>query len=348
MNKEQDLREALKNKLLDLTNNNPLNELKYELENRFICSVPGLRVLTRVKELSRALEKIERKGYTSLDQFTDLIGMKIITRNLSDLYSIVEHINRTYNPHSADDYIKKSKITGYKGYHTNFYYKGFNVELQLQTHAMAKASLITHDRLYKQVTADKTAILVSNIKRVIPGWISEPLSNLAQQLIFSAVISFDIIQKQGLRGYRTYLQELKHYSKIDFTPGGFYKGTTSPPYNDIAREKDGEKVAGIQRNIRDMYIKSYPELSYISDAAAEELSSVYLKTGRMLSVSEIKDLRQKLGKDIENGTTGVDVQLFKSLDHILTDLKLFNNNARHNTIRTNDIERDMTDIDIGT
>jgi len=242
------LKESLKSLLSDLAGNNPLNELKHTIENKFIYSIPDLVVLTRVKDLDRALEKIERKGYTRLDQFTDLVGIKVIVPTVKDLYSVVSFVNKTFQTISADDYIKHPKESGYKGYHTNFIYKGFNVELQLQTHAMAKASMITHDRFYKHIPTTAAGKFMKSLKRVLPAFIFDPMANMVQRLIFATVIPYEIIKSQGFNGYRQYIKDLAYFNKIDFTskhvPGDYGRGCGTHNRQPGARQRRGNPDSG--------------------------------------------------------------------------------------------------------
>ena len=177
MANSQELKETLRIMLSDLGSNNPLIDIKQRMDILFVGDIDEFKVLTRIKDLDRAIEKIDRKGYTRIDQFTDLAGMKFLTRNLSDLYKVVDYLNITYHPFSANDYIKFPKSSGYKGYHTNFYYKGFNVEVQLQTHAMAKASLITHDRFYKQMPGYITGRIIKQLKNILPHFLYNQVIN---------------------------------------------------------------------------------------------------------------------------------------------------------------------------
>lgn len=292
------LKESLKSLLSDLAGNNPLNELKHTIENKFIYSIPDLVVLTRVKDLDRALEKIERKGYTRLDQFTDLVGIKVIVPTVKDLYSVVSFVNKTFQTISADDYIKHPKESGYKGYHTNFIYKGFNVELQLQTHAMAKASMITHDRFYKHIPTTAAGKFMKSLKRVLPAFIFDPMANMVQRLIFATVIPYEIIKSQGFNGYRQYIKDLAYFNKIDFAPkhvsGDFDRNANKGLSNDIVHEHSAE---------------------YLSK----------------LSVTEIVDLRQKLGRELENNPDPCKMDLFNKLDNMYREIKISNVNTPINS-----------------
>lgn len=322
MSTETDLRETLKNRIIEISKNNPLESIKLSMENNFIGVVPGFRVLTRVKDLTRALEKIDRKGYTHINQFTDLTGMKILTRNLNDLYKIVDHINKTYHPHSADDYIKHPKVTGYKGYHTNFYYNGMNVEVQLQTHAIERASQITHDRFYKQMPGNITGQLVKLFKKILPKSITTPIINSIQNIIFRTVVPYDILRKQGLQGLTQYLKDVKRFSVIDFTP----KQEPAPLGKD-------ERIT-IKENVKEYKVK------YINENTTVAIKEINNKFGHNLSMSEIKELRQKIGQEIDNNSIA-DIELFRKLDRVFTDMKLTDTRIRSQQVEQKSIEVDL-------
>ncbi|NLN47883.1 MAG: hypothetical protein GX154_02040 [Clostridiales bacterium] len=332
MDNPQELKEVLKKLISDLTGNNPLKEIKQNMENMFGENIAGFTVLSRIKELDRAIEKIDRKGYTRIDQFTDLAGMKILTRNISDLYKFVGYINNNYQTISADDYIKHPKKSGYKGYHTNFKYKGYNVELQLQTYAMAKASQITHDRFYKQMPGSIISKIIRQLKNMLRPFMYNPLINGLQRLLFAPVIPHQIISSQGLKGYRRYIEDKAHYSKIDFTP------KPAPPVQSQVKEQtthyaSESEINRIHESVKSHYKSEYPAISNIGTDTSLAIKEVCEHYGRKLSIPEIKELRQRLGHEIENNPGTENKEIFEKLDNIVSDLKTVNRQIKNDQLQ---------------
>ncbi|MFP4697914.1 MAG: hypothetical protein ACLFMO_04315 [Eubacteriales bacterium] len=50
-----------------------------------------------MKDYNKAIEKIKRKGYTSVNQLTDLCGGKIVTNNIDDIYKFKNSIESNNN-----------------------------------------------------------------------------------------------------------------------------------------------------------------------------------------------------------------------------------------------------------
>lgn len=73
----------------------------------------------------------------------------------------------------------------------------------------------------------------------------------------------------------------------------------------------------LQEDLKGQYKAEY----HVSQETALLIKEINKKFGRNLSLSEIKELRQKIGRAIEENQSNADMELFKKLDNIVTDLK---------------------------
>lgn len=106
-------------------------------------------IMSRVKSTESALEKLKRKGYTSVNDMSDLIGVKVVANAPSDLLKIKEILESNYKVLEVNDYILKPHDNGYVGLHMDLSIDGYSIECQIKTVAMNKAQDITHDHVYK-------------------------------------------------------------------------------------------------------------------------------------------------------------------------------------------------------
>ena len=82
--------------------------------------------------------KVQKKR-VSLEQITDIIGFRIILKNVDDCYKTLGIFHKKWNciPGKFKDYISSPKINGYKSIHTSVI--GSNkkpIEIQIRTHEM--------------------------------------------------------------------------------------------------------------------------------------------------------------------------------------------------------------------
>ncbi len=93
--------------------------------------------------------KVQKKR-VSLEQITDIIGFRIILKNIDDCYKTLGIIHKEYNciPGKFKDYISSAKINGYKSIHTSVI--GSNkkpIEIQIRTksmHEFAERGVASH------------------------------------------------------------------------------------------------------------------------------------------------------------------------------------------------------------
>ena len=93
--------------------------------------------------------KVQKKR-VSLEQITDIIGFRIILKDIDDCYKTLGIIHKEYNciPGKFKDYISSAKINGYKSIHTSVI--GSNkkpIEIQIRTktmHEFAERGVASH------------------------------------------------------------------------------------------------------------------------------------------------------------------------------------------------------------
>lgn len=94
---------------------------EYEYINKY---QPVDHIKSRIKTKESALKKLERKGYDlTIDNLKehvrDMVGIRIICSFLSDVYDIVDIIekSKTLKIKEKKDYIKNPKSSGYSSFH---------------------------------------------------------------------------------------------------------------------------------------------------------------------------------------------------------------------------------------
>lgn len=144
--------ENIENRLSILKQNNVENIIKNAITNS-LYNLKIVQVESRIKTYDSIVEKINRKNYKSIDEVKDLLGIRIICKNIDDVYKIQDRIINIFEDSKVKDYIKKHK-DGYRGIHI---YNKVNIknikdiplEIQIKTVAMKKAQDKTHDKIYK-------------------------------------------------------------------------------------------------------------------------------------------------------------------------------------------------------
>ncbi len=114
------------------------------IENKIDASIYG-----REKTPFSIWRKLQKKR-VSLDQITDIIGFRIIVKNIDDCYQALGILHKKWNciPGKFKDYISSPKINGYKSLHTSVIgsYKK-PIEIQIRTsdmHDFAERGIASH------------------------------------------------------------------------------------------------------------------------------------------------------------------------------------------------------------
>ena len=113
-------------------------ELSFELSEILNDNEINAEIHGREKTPLSIWRKVQKKR-VSLEQITDIIGFRIILKNVDDCYKTLGIFHKKWNciPGKFKDYISSPKINGYKSIHTSVI--GSNkkpIEIQIRTHEM--------------------------------------------------------------------------------------------------------------------------------------------------------------------------------------------------------------------
>ena len=143
--------------------NTELNILikEYEYKNNY---QPVEHIKSRIKTVESAIKKLENKGYeinlkNLINHVHDMVGIRIVCSFLSDVYDIVNIIEKSDFIAIRDkkDYIKNPKQSGYSSYHLIVLVPIFlddkkeyiEAEIQIRTMAMDFWASLDHKIQYK-------------------------------------------------------------------------------------------------------------------------------------------------------------------------------------------------------
>jgi len=120
-----------------------------------------LPIESRIKSIKSIIKKIQKRKFSSFAEVRDIVGVKIVVNNSSDVYNVIrilsENMLEKYE-HEIDDMIEKPRTNGYRAVHINLAYalsvEGkacmVPVEIQLKTLSQELWSILTHSDIYKQ------------------------------------------------------------------------------------------------------------------------------------------------------------------------------------------------------
>ena len=123
----------------------PLNSIQMTLRNRTKRIDDGGIVAQRIKRLSSTQDKLRRYGRLRLSEMQDVGGCRVVVRSVERVYQLVnKYKNDKRTLHQLadeDDYIRKPKPSGYRGYHLIYEYNnpnndawnGQKIEMQLRS-----------------------------------------------------------------------------------------------------------------------------------------------------------------------------------------------------------------------
>lgn len=132
----------------------------------------------RIKTNESITNKLQQKGYEpkpwcATDYLSDIIGIRIVTQYLSDIYHIVNIIRKEYNIKEECDYIANPKESGYRSYHIIInipvniekfpYTDNIDVEIQIRTMGMDFFASLEHSLVY---TRQKSPDMQNNLSLV--------------------------------------------------------------------------------------------------------------------------------------------------------------------------------------
>ena len=146
-----DARKLIKDRLDQIKDNNLINynSVLSEFENLLKKNNVDFEIFSREKTPFSIWRKIQKKR-TSLEQITDIIGFRIILKNIENCYKTLGFFHSKWNciPGKFKDYISSPKINKYKSIHTAII--GPNkrpIEIQLRTkqmHEFAQRGIASH------------------------------------------------------------------------------------------------------------------------------------------------------------------------------------------------------------
>lgn len=143
----------------------------------------------RIKGAESLKEKLRRQGLevtaeSALENLSDLVGARVITHFIGDIYTVLDLIksNPNWRVKQVKDYIAAMKPNGYRSLHViltvPFGAGGFDTidaEIQLRTIAMDCWASLEHQLKYKK-TIKNTALIVDELKRCADEMASTDLS----------------------------------------------------------------------------------------------------------------------------------------------------------------------------
>ena len=139
---------------------------------------PAEHIISRIKSSESLEGKLKRqnlpKGPASgLTNLMDLIGVRIVTHFVGDVYAVLEGIEKSdlWEVHWVKDYIANPKPNGYRSLHAIIKFPvdcpGFETimaEIQLRTIAMDCWASLEHQLKYKK-DIKNTELIVAELKR---------------------------------------------------------------------------------------------------------------------------------------------------------------------------------------
>ncbi len=135
-----DARKLIKKRLdeIKLDRKDIFEEQSFELSEILNDNEINAEIHGREKTPFSIWRKVQKKR-VSLEQITDIIGFRIILKNVDDCYKTLGIFHKKWNciPGKFKDYISSPKINGYKSIHTSVI--GSNkkpIEIQIRTHEM--------------------------------------------------------------------------------------------------------------------------------------------------------------------------------------------------------------------
>ncbi|MDC3099093.1 RelA/SpoT family protein [Candidatus Pelagibacter sp.] len=146
-----DARKLIKKRLdeIKLDKKNLFEELSFELSSILNENHINAEIYGREKTPFSIWRKVQKKR-VSLEQVTDIIGFRVILKNIDDCYKTLGIFHKKWNciPGKFKDYISSPKINGYESIHTSVI--GSNkkpIEIQIRTsemHEFAERGIASH------------------------------------------------------------------------------------------------------------------------------------------------------------------------------------------------------------
>ena len=146
-----DARELIKKRLDEIKEDKvtTFNSISYNLSDLLNQNHLNAQIVGREKTPFSIWRKVQKKR-TSLEQITDIIGFRVIVKNIEDCYKALGVFHKEWNciPGKFKDYISSPKINKYQSLHTSVI--GPNrrpIEIQIRTlsmHEFAERGIASH------------------------------------------------------------------------------------------------------------------------------------------------------------------------------------------------------------
>lgn len=151
---------AVKEKLESYKEANTLERFEQKLDtilrNAGLLPDKDYYITTRYKNPTGIEEKVKRKGYTNPEQFTDLMGIRVICKKTEDVAKIQSLIHQNVVIDHEDDYYTNIPPSGYKSLHMIGETKGQGkIEIQVKDQKELNKAEYCHDRIYKNPKISK-------------------------------------------------------------------------------------------------------------------------------------------------------------------------------------------------
>lgn len=147
------------------------------------AGIPYDHYTARIKTNDSISNKLKRKGIrptpeNAMTQISDIIGIRIVTQYISDIYKIADILTKHFNVKERIDYISRPKKSGYRSLHciitvpvinNNFifpYGEDIDIEIQIRTMGMDFWSSIEHLLVYSRVKRGKPVPKTENAELV--------------------------------------------------------------------------------------------------------------------------------------------------------------------------------------
>lgn len=146
---------------------------------------PAEHILSRIKSPESLCKKLLKRGFeqnaeTGVKQLSDIIGVRVVTHFVGDVYAVAEKIvkEKSWEIVKQKDYIADPKPNGYRSLHIiiKLPCSPVRAEIQLRTIAMDCWASLEHSMKYKKNIGCKTELIVSELKRCADEIASTDLS----------------------------------------------------------------------------------------------------------------------------------------------------------------------------
>lgn len=292
-NKLEDLKDIIEK----LKEDNIEKFIKRELTQILKTNGIDAKIYTRVKDTNKALEKMQRKGYTDIKQLTDLVGAKVVTSNNADIYKIKDIVESKYKVNETNDYISHPKDSGYKSLHMDIEIEGNKLELQVKTEGMDKAQSITHDILYKNNFSyiNKDVELINKLSRKI----YEHYSSVEKDFEYSKKNSLHDYIKEEKQKLIKDNNSIENQKKLIIAEENRLE---KAKYFIGAIEKNKielDKLTGIKKLLNKKAMKSYEKESDTLNQNLREMCNVKDLKDYEIQSAEFNEVKESFNKDFK-------------------------------------------------